>query len=110
MKNNPKRPGVITGICIISLIGALLSIPFLFSDSVKSIGYWYPIYLAFSIAIEVICIIGLWLMKKWGLIVYITFFITDQIIQVIFGSWNLFTVILPIIVITIGLSKYKEMK
>ena len=46
MTNN--RPRIITAICIIGFIGALVTVPFIFSDTSEQIGPWYPPYLAFG--------------------------------------------------------------
>jgi hypothetical protein len=60
----PKRPGIITAICVIGFIGALAAVPFIFSDLAKQIGAWYPPYLAFSAIVGLGCMIGLWMMKN----------------------------------------------
>jgi len=105
-----KRPGIITAICIIGFIGALAAVPFVFSDLSKQIGAWYPPYLAFSAVVGFVCMIGLWMMKKWGIIIYAAFCGVNQVVLLAFGIWNIFALIIPGIVIAVAFSKYKLME
>ena len=104
-----KRPGIITVICIIGFIGALIAIPMAFSEIASSIGAWYPPYLAFSAMVGLVCMIGLWMMKKWSIVAYTIFVAINQVVLIAMGVWNLFALIIPGIVIAIGFSKFKEM-
>jgi len=88
-----KRPGIITAICILGFVGAAFTIPMIFSDIAKSIGTWYPPYLAFSVVFGLVCMIGLWMMKKWSIIAYTVFAAINQVS-----------------LIAIGFSKFKEME
>jgi hypothetical protein len=105
-----KRPGIITAICVIGFAGALIAIPFIFSDLSKQIGAWYPPYLAFGVVVGLVCMIGLWMMKKWSIIIYTIVFSINQVVLLAFGVWHIFALIIPGIVIAIGFSKYKLME
>jgi len=104
-----KRPKIITAICVIGFVGALATVPLVFSDIAKQIGPWYPPYLAFSAVVGLVCMIGLWMMKKWSIIAYTAFFCINQVVLLAFGVWSIFALIIPGIVIAIGFSKYKSM-
>jgi hypothetical protein len=95
---------------IIGFIGALAAVPFVFSDLSKQIGAWYPPYLAFSAVVGFVCMIGLWMMKKWGIIIYAAFCGVNQVVLLAFGIWNIFALIIPGIVIAVAFSKYKLME
>ena len=105
-----KRPGIITAICIIGFLGILLSIPIIFYDIAKTIGSWYPPYLAFSAIVVLVCIVGMWKMKKWSIILYATFVGINQIVLMAIGVWNVMAILLPAIIIAIGFSKFKAME
>jgi hypothetical protein len=105
-----KRPGIITAICVIGFIGVVATIPLVFSDISKQIGAWYPPCLAFSAIVGLVCMIGLWQMKKWSIITYTAFFGINQVVLLASGLWNIFALILPGIVIAIGFSKYELME
>ncbi|MCK4401387.1 hypothetical protein KAW08_03680 [bacterium] len=105
-----KRPSIITILCIILLIGVVLRIPRIFSAIVRPTGNWYPPYLAFSYVIGLVCMVGLWMMKKWGIVLYTASFALGQIVLLATGIWNIGTLIIPLIVIAIGFSQFSKMK
>ncbi len=105
-----ERPVIITVICIIGFIGLLFVVPIIFSEIAKSVGAWYPPYLVFSTIIGLVCMIGLWMMKKWSIIAYTLFVVINQVVMITFGVWNIFALIIPGIVIVIGFLNYKKMK
>lgn len=105
-----ERPIAITIICVIGFIGAALSIPLIFSDIARSIGAWYPPYLALSAVVGFVCMIGLWKMLKWSVFVYTAFVILNQVVMMAMGIWNIFALLIPAIVIAIGFTYLSRMK
>lgn len=113
--NEYNRPVAITVICIIGFIGALLSIPILMRVlSAEPIGGvtlpgWYAPYLALSIVVGLISMIGLWMMKKWGAILYAVLFLVNQVVLFSAGLWNPLALIVPLIVIAVAFSQFSHM-
>jgi hypothetical protein len=103
------RPVVITVICILGFIGAALTIPLIFSNAAQSIGSWYPPYLGASAVIGLICMIGLWKMKKWSVFVYTLMVVVNQVVLFSMGVWNPFALLIPIIIIAIGFANLSKM-
>jgi hypothetical protein len=81
-----------------------------FSDIARSIGAWYPPYLALSAVVGLVCMIGLWKMLKWSVFVYTAFFIINQGVMMAMGVWNIFGLLIPAIVIAIGFTYLSRMK
>ena len=106
---NKKRPIIVTIICIISFIGALQVIPLAISERAQQIGIWYPPYLLLTGLIGLICMIGLWKMKKWAGYLYIIVVIVNQIFALSIGLWNVMTLLFPGIVAIILLFQLKKM-
>ena len=106
---NKKRPTAITVICVIGFIGLAFTIPLIFSDVAQEIGSWYPPYLALSAVIGLICMIGLWKMKKWAAYTYTGFVILNQVVLLAMGVWNIMAAIAPAIVIGIALFHVDKM-
>jgi hypothetical protein len=96
-----KRPVAITIICIIGFIGAVLTVPLIFSQTASGIGPWYPPLLAVSAAIGLACMIGLWMMRKWAVYTYTAFAAINQVIMLATGIWNPIALIIPAIIIVI---------
>lgn len=104
-----KRPVLITVICIIMVISVVFVIPMIFSDMARSIGAWYPPCLAISAVIGLVCMIGLWMMKKWSIILYTAFVVVNQLVMLAMGAWNVLALLIPAIVIVVGLSQFSKM-
>ena len=104
-----SRPTSITVICIVGLIGAVISVPFIFSPIAGAIGAWYPPYLALSSIIGAICMVGFWNMKKWAAYTYIGFVVLNQVVMLAMGVWNIFALLIPGVVIFFALRHLKKM-
>jgi len=107
--NNKKRPTAITVICVLSFIGAALAFPTIFSDTARQVGSWYPPYLGLSVVIGLVCMLGLWKMKKWAAYTYTGFVALNQIVLLAMGVWNIMALIIPVIVIGIILAHINKM-
>ncbi len=107
--NTKKRPTAITVICVLGFIGAAFTIPMIFSDIAGQVGSWYPPYLGLSAVIGLVCMLGLWKMKKWAAYTYTGFVALNQIVLFTMGVWNLMALIIPGIVIGIALAHINKM-
>ncbi|MCL2888416.1 MAG: hypothetical protein FWF35_03860 [Elusimicrobia bacterium] len=104
-----KRPVIITVICIIGFIGALISAALIFTPAAKQVGGWYPPYLAAATVVGLVSLIGLWLMRKWSVILYTALFVVGQIVLVTKGLWGVGSLIIPLIIIAVCFANYKKM-
>ena len=107
--DSKKRPKAITVICVIGFIGAAFTIPMIFSDIAGQIGSWYPPYLGLSAVLGLVCMIGLWKMKKWAAYTYTGFVALNQVVLLAMGVWNIMALIIPGIVIGIALTHVNKM-
>jgi len=104
-----KRPTSITVICVIGFIGALITIPLIFSSIAQQIGAWYPPYLGFSAIVGLACMVGLWMMKKWAAYTYTGFVALNQVVLLAMGVWNFMALLIPAVVIFFALKHVKKM-
>jgi len=104
------RPVAITVICVLGFIGAALTIPLIFSDMAGAIGAWYPPYLGFSALAGLICMVGMWKMRKWSVFAYTGLVILNQVVLFTMGVWNVFALLIPAIVIGIGFANLSKMR
>ncbi|HZE58347.1 MAG TPA: hypothetical protein VE031_10875 [Chthoniobacterales bacterium] len=104
-----QRPVAITVICILGFIGAALSIPVIFSSAASNIGGWYPPVLGISALVGVICMIGLWKMKKWAVFLYTAMVVVIQIVLFSMHLWAPFSLLFPAIIIAIGFAYLSRM-
>lgn len=93
------RPTSITVISILGIIGALISVPLIFSPMAKAIGDWYPPYLAFSAAVGLSCMVGLLMMKRWAVYTYTALVGVNQLLLIGMGAWVVSALVVPAVVI-----------
>ena len=104
-----KRPVAITIICVLGFIGAAITVPIIFSSIASSIGAWYPPYLAVSAVVGLACMVGLWMMKKWAVFTYTGLLALNQVVMMAMGIWNVFALVIPLIVVVIAFMNLSKM-
>ena len=67
----------------------------------KQVGVIYPLYFSLSVALSLICIGGLWLLKRWAAFVYGAVLICNQIVLLVMGYWSLSTAIIPAVIVVL---------
>ena len=65
-----ERPALITLICILVLLGVAAALWNINSPFAKALGTTFQFYYAAVILIHLIALIGIWKMKKWGVILF----------------------------------------
>jgi hypothetical protein len=105
-----RRPVLITIICVIGFIGVPASLLLLFSDRISLLPSWYPALLAVSALIGLVCIIGLWMMRRWAVYTYTGFFVANQLLMLATGLWSPMALILPLIFVIIMFVYLSEMR
>lgn len=103
------RPGAITTICVIGFIAVVVIIPIIFSAAASVAGPWIPAYLGLSAIVGIACFVGLWRMKRWSVIAYTALSAATQIVLLATGRWNILSLLIPGVVITVGFFYFKDM-
>lgn len=109
-QSETNRPSAITFICTVAFVWATLSIPLIFFSTTRTVGPWYPPYIAFTVAASYLGTGGIWLLKKWGFYIYLGFNIINQVVLISAGLWNLFSIVVPSIIIGVAYTHLKIMK
>lgn len=78
-----KRPLVITIICIIGYLAALLNFPQVFSPSIKKLGMIMPAVYGLIVAANFISCVGLWYFKQWGVVFFISSFFAKTLFLIL---------------------------
>jgi len=96
---NPEKPLIITAICVIGVINAIQMINLVFSPMSKQVGAIYPLYFSLSVVLSLVCIGGLWFLKRWAAFAYGVVLICNQIVLLMMGYWELAAAIIPAVII-----------
>lgn len=107
---NPEKPAMVTAICVIGLINAIQMINLVFSPMSKQVGAFYPLYFSASVVLSLICIVGLWLLKRWAALFYSVVLICNQIVLMVMGYWELTAAIIPAAIILLLLKHWDKMQ
>lgn len=94
-----KRPISITVVCGIGLFTALSTVPLFFTSIPLQIGAWFLPYLAFSTVVSLVCIGGLWMMKKWAAYAYLGFLALNLAVPFVTGIWSVMSMVATAIII-----------
>ena len=105
-----QRPIAITVVCVVMIIGAVATVPLMFSEAARALPSWYTPYLAFSVLIGLACTGGLWMMQKWAVYTFIAFALVNQVILGATGLWNVLALLLSGIKIGVMLIYLPRMK
>lgn len=76
-----------------------MSIPTIFTDAMGFMGSWYPPYFAFTSVVGLVCMLGLWKMKKWAAYAYFGLVALNQVVFLAMGIWGVRTLIFPGIIL-----------
>lgn len=105
-----RRPAAITGICVLGVIG-IAGIAWLVSTgALAGAPDWYVILLGVSVVVNIIAMVGMFMMRKWGAYLYAGMFVIGQIVLVATGLWGIQSAIVPALVTIVALTHVGQMR
>jgi hypothetical protein len=104
----PKRPVVVTVMCIIyfCMVGILIAAMLL--NSKESWDWSFMIVIAYLV-VTIIFIIAIWQMKKWGAYGFFGLTVLSQFAIIAMHNWSLRTLFIPLVCSVILLFQLKKM-
>jgi len=96
---NPEKPLAITAICVIGIINATQLINLVLSPMAKQLGSVYPVYFFLSVIVSLICVAGLWFLKRWAALAYSVTLVCNQLVLQAMGLWEITAVVIPVVII-----------
>ena len=104
-----ERPTVITVICVLMALGAVVTVPMVFMAASQLPGWYTPFVLA-SAAVGLVCMVGLWTMRKWSVYLYTAMTLIGQVVLFSTGLWVAQSIIVPAIAIAVMFSQLGKMR
>jgi hypothetical protein len=108
-KKEKRKPSIPVIIACIVLLAQGLFVFYLGIESLDRSGDWTA-YLFLSGVVELGCMIGFLMMKRWIFFAYLTFIAIDQIFGISIGQWHIITLLIPAVVILLTLCSFKKMR
>jgi hypothetical protein len=96
IKDIYKRPGYISFLSILGIAWSLLSFLYVFSPGVKKVGIWFPAVLGIIITTRFIAMIGVWHMKKWGIMLFFASVLMKLFISVLLDQITVYEVVISL--------------
>ena len=109
MKLLINRPGILTALCIVGILWSIGNFVFVFSPFIKKISDWAPAIYGIIVAIQFISFIGVWNMKRWGVMLCISAFFTKIIFSVFVDDLSYVGVGLSVVLTVFLLIFYRKM-
>lgn len=106
------RPKTISIVSVIAIVLILLSFPLLFMPSIKKMGDFVPMLLGIIITLQFISMIGIWHMKKWGVLLFIIMYCLRVVTFMnlnLYGFRFYFSAFYGLVFIIIFIFYYKKM-
>ena len=94
----PKRPVIVTVICILLVLGTIIALITVGSESNRRIASWYPAYNASYVLLQAICAFGMWLMKRWGFMGFVCLVAANLAVHFALAQWNLIGIGIPVVI------------
>lgn len=104
-----QPPLVISIICFIALINAAQLSYMAFSPVSKQMGSLYPTYFAFSAIVSLLSIVGMWSLKKWAALLYVAVLLSNQLVLVSMGLWEVSAALVPGVIIILLFNNREKM-
>ena len=104
-----KRPVILTIICIVGILWSLLNFIFVFSPFIKKISDWAPAVYGLIVALQFISFIGIWHMKRWGMMICISAFFTKIIFSIFVDDVSYVGLVLSAVFTVFFLIFYRKM-
>ena len=99
-QHQQSTPAMIYVACALGFLNAINSLLFMFTELAYMVGRWYMNFLLISSILILVSLVGIWKMKRWGVLGYTALAITTQIVSFKYNmTWTYASLILPVIVL-----------
>src|SRR5687768_3471521 len=103
------RPVILTILCIVGILWSLMNFFFVFSPFIKKIGDWAPAIYGIIVALQFISFIGIWHMKRWGVLLFISSFFAKTVFAIVVEDVSYVGITLSAVFIIFFLIFYRRM-
>ncbi len=108
--NDVDRPIPITVVCALGILGCLVAFFRIFDPSHHAAPAWYQPFMIVLVVASVVPYVGMWLMKRWGVILYAVLFALSEALLVLTNHFKPSDIVIPAIVLVIGFGYFADME
>ena len=63
---NLSRPVLVTCLCVLGFVGCLLRMYLVLAPALRQVRPWYPSFISIATLFLLVCLYGLWMMRRWS--------------------------------------------
>lgn len=109
-QNQISTPAFIYAICTLGFLGTFPTVLLWTTELAYMVGQWYRNFLLISSLLIWVSLVGVWKMKKWGVLSYTAIIIVTEIILFKYNvMWSYTSLIMPVIVSLTAWFYFKRM-
>lgn len=105
-----KRPVLITIVCVLEALSALVIAYYLVTSRPDLAGRWYMLSFLFLMAVRMVFVAGMWYMKRIAAVAFLLISVVSQLQIVFYGSWRIYQAILPALFALAVLTQIRKMR
>lgn len=109
MTTSNVRPGPIVAVCFIWLLLLLQEMYLRSQQDISQLAQSQILLIVAATGASIVAITGIWMMKKWGVYLYIALFLINQIMSISNNNWQLGSVFIPLLIIAVCAAHLKKM-
>ncbi len=107
---NPAKPIAVTAICVIGLVNAIQMVNLVLSPVSRHVGAVYPLYFSLAIVLSLVCIAGLWMLRRWAAVSYAALLACNQAVLSAMGYWEVSAAVIPVIILLLLFKHWGKMR
>ena len=104
------RPHPVTAICVVWVLATLFDIYVFTRQPLSAYDDWFVFYFAGQIGGGLAAVAGIWMMRKWGVILFTFLFAANQVVLFGLDAWSLDSVLVPVLVMVVGYAHLARME
>ena len=108
--SEPKRPAILAMICVVLFLGAMMAMQFVVSDEFRAFPATFRYIYIGMVLLTPVSVLGIFLMRRWGVILYVLVTVVGQVVQIIYGTLNPVYLVLSVLIIAVCFIYYREMR
>lgn len=109
-QNRISTPAIIYVVCLLGILETLPTLLLYFTEIAYMAGEWYLWFLIVSSLLIWLSLIGVWKMKKWGVVAYTSIMFFKEIVLYKYNQiWHYNSLLIPIIATTTIWFYFKKM-
>lgn len=104
-----RPPEAIIAVCFVMLAISLFDIYSILKTDLSQFSLLHLVLIVASMTITLASIVGIWMMRRWGVYLFACVFLASQANMLAQGQWSIGVILLPLLILTVTGAHFKRM-